>query len=251
MSPSIKSLGKNLLRRFGVEAHGYIPGSSREAQLAAALKHFDIGFVVDVGANEGQFGLELIGSGFTGPILSVEPLPLAHAKLKQQAEQHTQWEVAAPCALGATPGTVAFNVAANSVSSSVLSVTGNSVDAEPGSRHVEKLSVAQSTVDLLMCHHSLPGHGGMLKIDTQGYEWAVLDGARESLGCFDLVMLELSLTELYVGQHLWLDVIHRMDGLGYAMWLIQPEFVDPASGRTLQVNGLFARQSAPQMPNRG
>lgn len=247
MSPSIKSLGKSLLRRVGIEAHSYIPGSSREAQLAAALKHFNIGFVVDVGANEGQFGLELIGSGFAGSILSVEPLPIAHARLKQQAELHAQWEVAAPCALGASPGTVEFHLAANSVSSSVLAVTDSSVDAEPGSRHVETFDVAQSTVDLLVLHHDLPAHGGMLKIDTQGYEWAVLDGARESLVCFDLVMLELSLTELYVGQHLWLDVIHRMDGLGYAMWLIQPEFVDPASGRTLQVNGLFCRRTS----NRG
>ncbi len=247
MSPSIKSLGKSLLRRVGIEAHGYIPGSSREAQLAAALSHFDIGFVVDVGANEGQFGLELIGNGFAGRILSVEPLPVAHSRLKQQAKRHTQWEVAAACALGATPGTVDFHVAANSVSSSVLPVTGSSVDAAPGSRHVERLSVAQSTVDLLLQLHPLPDHGGMLKIDTQGYEWAVLDGAQHSLHCFDLVMLELSLTELYVGQHLWLDVIHRMEGLGYSMWLIQPEFVDPTSGRTLQVNGLFARRT----PNRG
>ena len=59
MSPSIKSLGKSLLRRVGIEAHSYIPGSSREAQLAAALKHFNIGFVVDVGANEGQFGISI------------------------------------------------------------------------------------------------------------------------------------------------------------------------------------------------
>ncbi|WP_418316415.1 FkbM family methyltransferase [Piscinibacter sakaiensis] len=241
MSPQLKSLGKKLLRRVGVEAHSYIPGSSREAQLQAALKHFRIGFVIDVGANEGQFGLELIDSGFGGQILSVEPLPMAHRQLMQRAQQHPQWRIAAPCALGAEAGTVEFHVAANSVSSSVLPVTGSSVDAAPGSRHVEKLSVAQSTVDILVQQHELPRHGGLLKIDTQGYEWAVLDGAEASLDRFDLVMLELSLTELYVGQHLWLDVIHRMERLGFATWLLQPEFVDPTSGRTLQVNGLFAR----------
>lgn len=242
MSPQIKSIGKKLLRRLGIEAHGYIPGSSREAQLAAALRHFGIDFIVDVGANLGQFGLETIDSGFNGRILSVEPLPAAHAQLTQLAAKYPQWDVTAACALGAEEGTVDFHVAANLASSSVLSVTHRSVDAAPGSRHVENLTVALSTVDILVERHNLPMRRGMLKIDTQGYEWAVLDGARKSLERFDLVMLELSLTELYLGQSLWLDVIHRMGELGFSTWLIQPEFVDPSNGRTLQINGVFAQQ---------
>jgi FkbM family methyltransferase len=244
MSPFLKSVGKQFLRRVGIEAHSYIPGSSREAQLAAALRHFGIGFVLDIGANEGQFGLELIENGYTGSILSVEPLPAAHAKLAARAAGSPVWKVARPCALGASTGTVEFHVAANSVSSSVLPVVGSSVDAEPGSRHVETVEVDLSTVDHLVQEHGLPTSGGMLKIDTQGYEWPVLDGALHSLKRFDLVMLELSLTELYRGQRLWLEVIERMAGLGYSVWLIQPEFVDPRTGRSLQVNGLFARSES-------
>jgi FkbM family methyltransferase len=244
MSPFLKSVGKQFLRRVGIEAHSYIPGSSREAQLAAALRHFGIGFVLDIGANEGQFGQELIENGYAGSILSVEPLPTAHARLLARAASHPAWKVAKPCALGAEIGTVEFHVAANSVSSSVLPVVGSSVDAEPGSRHVETVEVELSTVDRLVEEHGLPASGGLLKIDTQGYEWPVLDGAQHSLGRFDLVMLELSLTELYRGQRLWLEVIERMAGLGYAVWLIQPEFVDPRTGRSLQVNGLFARSTS-------
>lgn len=244
MSPFLKSIGKNVLRRIGIEAHSYIPGSSRDAQLAAALRHFETRFVVDIGANEGQFGSELIDNGFSGTILSVEPLPGAHTRLAARAAGHVGWDVARPCAVGASPGSVSFHVAANSVSSSVLEVVGSSVDAEPGSRHVETLEVEMSTVDELVERHALPAARGMLKIDTQGYEWSVLDGAQHSLPRFDLVMLELSLTELYQGQRLWLDMIDRMAGLGYTVWLVQPEFVDPRTGRSLQVNGLFARSAA-------
>jgi FkbM family methyltransferase len=242
MSPSIKSLGKQVLRRVGIEAHSYVPGSSRDAQIAAALRHFGIRFVLDVGANEGQFGQELIDHGYTGGILSVEPLPAAHARLADRAAAHPGWQVARPCAVGAAPGTVDFRVAANSVSSSVLDVVSSSVDAAPGSRQVQTLQVELSTVDDLVDRHGVADSGNLLKIDTQGYEWSVLDGAQRSLARFDLVMLELSLTELYRGQQLWLEVIGRMTGLGYGVWLVQPEFVDPRTGRTLQVNGLFARQ---------
>ncbi len=40
-----------------------------------------------------------------------------------------------------------------------------------------------------------------LKIDTQGYEWAILDGALNTLPYIRSVLLELSLVPLYEGQY--------------------------------------------------
>jgi hypothetical protein len=80
-----------------------------------------------------------------------------------------------------------------------------------------------------------------LKIDTQGYEWQVLDGAPDLLARSSAVLIELSLVPLYEGQHLWHECIARLEAAGLALWALEPVFVDPETGRTLQLDGLFLR----------
>ena len=241
---TLKSSAKQLFRTFGVELHGYIPASSREAQLAAAMRYFGIAHVLDVGANEGQFGLELLGSGFEGQLISFEPLTEAHVKLAKACRAYPNWKAHAPTALGGVPGQIEFHVAANSVSSSALKVLRSSTIAAPESRQTTARTVSVTTIDAIAAEYVLPRRGCMLKADTQGFDWAVLDGAEKTLPGLDLVLLELSLVNLYEGQRLWQDLIARMEGLGFVVWFLQPEFVDPHTGRTLQVNGLFCRTEA-------
>jgi FkbM family methyltransferase len=238
----IKEVAKRSLRQMGIDAHGYRPDASRDAQLKAALDHFGITHAFDIGANEGQFGLELFGSGYRGELVSVEPLQEVHAKLVLAASKQAGWKVHAPVAVGAAPGKMDFYVAANTYSSSALQVTSTSVQAAPQSRQTERREVAVTTVDALQQEYALPAGRSLLKVDTQGFEWSVLDGAGGCLQDFELVLLELSLTQLYVGQRLWLDVVQRMAAAGYGVWMMQSEFVDPATGRTLQANGLFYRE---------
>jgi FkbM family methyltransferase len=237
----LKSSGKKTLRRFGIEAHGYIPGASREAQLMATMKHFGVRQVFDIGANAGQFGRELIDAGYDGQIVSVEPLVEAHAKLQEAARRFPSWMVHPPVAVGASEGETVFHVAENSVSSSAFEVLGASVEAAPASRQVEKRIVPLTTVDSLAAHYGVQAGRSMLKVDTQGYEGPVLDGAQQSLSRFELVLLELSVSPLYAGQMLWLDAIERMKRAGFAVWALSPEFIDPRTGQTLQLNGLFHR----------
>jgi hypothetical protein len=46
---------------------------------------------------------------------------------------------------------------------------------------------------------------------------------------------------LYEGQHLWREVIARLETEGYTLWALKPVFSDMASGRTLQMDGIFYR----------
>jgi hypothetical protein len=80
-----------------------------------------------------------------------------------------------------------------------------------------------------------------LKIDTQGYEWSVLDGVENSISKIHGVLLEMSLVPLYENQYLWEDLILRMNKSGFTLWGIQPGFNDPLSGRSYQVDGIFYR----------
>jgi hypothetical protein len=80
-----------------------------------------------------------------------------------------------------------------------------------------------------------------LKMDTQGYEWHVRDGAVAILSKVRGIQMELSLVQLYEGQRLWRECIERLEAEGSAVWILQPMFFDPITGRTLQYDGLFFR----------
>lgn len=80
-------------------------------------------------------------------------------------------------------------------------------------------------------------------LDTQGFEWQVLDGARDTLPHIKGILIELPLVPLYGGQHLWREMIDRLEAEGFTFWAFGPVFFDQVSGRALQVDGIFYRTS--------
>jgi FkbM family methyltransferase len=213
-------------------------------QLMLALEHFRIDAVIDVGANTGQFATELRGAGFAGDIHSIEPLPDAHAQLARAADGYARWHVLPRVAVGADEQQVEMSIAGNSYSSSVLEMLDRHIAAAPDSAPIGKLSIAQRPLDWVMKGRIPAGASTLLKVDTQGYEFPVLEGAQEILGTARLVLLELSLQPLYRDQKLWLELVAYMNARGFGVWSIQPEFCDPNTGQLLQVNGIFFRQAA-------
>jgi hypothetical protein len=69
----------------------------------------------------------------------------------------------------------------------------------------------------------------------------VLDGARDIFPHIKGILVELSLVPLYEGQHLWREVIDRLEAEGFTLWAFNPVFSDLSQGRTLQVDGVFYR----------
>jgi len=69
----------------------------------------------------------------------------------------------------------------------------------------------------------------------------VLDGAAEVLSRVVGLQLELSLVPLYGGQKLMPELAGRVTSLGFELWEISPAFIDPRSGRLLQVDATFFR----------
>lgn len=242
MLDSHKHRIKRALNSLGVEAHRFHPASSPLARLVASMKAFEIDLVLDVGANTGQYGSDLRAGGYDGQIASFEPITQAHAQLVQRSRHDKKWAVHARCALGACEGEIEINVSANSVSSSVLPMLESHSTAAPGSVYVGRETAPMTTVDDIAGPYLAGSRAPLLKIDTQGYEWQVLDGAAATLRTVRGVQMELSLLPLYEGQHLWRECIERLEGEGFVLWSVQPAFVDPANGRTMQLDGLFFRQ---------
>jgi Methyltransferase FkbM domain len=81
-----------------------------------------------------------------------------------------------------------------------------------------------------------------LKIDTQGYELPVLQGAQEVLKRIRGVQVELSLVPLYKGQASFGQLTGVLGDSGFDLWGFIPGFVDQSTGRMLQFDGIFFRK---------
>ena len=241
MLSSVKQGVKQLLHAAGVEAHRFHPDTSPLARLMAALCHFNIDLVIDIGANEGQFAKELRAGGYSGRIVSFEPLSAAHGRLLQVSDGDTAWHVHPRCALGDRLGEIELNISGNSVSSSILPMLTSHSNAAPESAYLGHESAPLITLDSVAPPYLEGAQAPFLKIDTQGYEWHVLDGARATLPRVSGIQMELSLVPLYEGQRLWRECIERLETAGFVLWALQPVFIDLTNGRTLQWDGLFFR----------
>jgi len=207
-----------------------------------ALRAHGIDTVLDIGANTGQFGRALRQAGFAGRIHSVEPLAEAGVALRARAARDGNWTVQR-AAVSDEPGVLTMNVAGNSVSSSVLPMLERHAAAAPASRYVGVEPVEATTVDRIVADHVLSPAVTLLKIDVQGYESAVLDGAAKTLGEFGAVRTEMSLVPLYQGQALLTDLVSRLDQHGFELWFVDPGFVEPNTRRLLQLDGVFFRRA--------
>ena len=237
----IKKTARALLRKFGLEVHRFRPDQKIAPLLATSLEHFKIDLVLDVGANVGQFASLLRRDGYTGRIISFEPLSEAYAELQRSASLDTAWEISPRCALGNSVGAAEINISGNSWSSSLLPMLGAHEAAAPASVYTGKETVSIRTLDSVSPRYLAGAHAPFLKIDTQGFEWSVLDGARETIPKLKGIMVELSLVPLYEGQHLWDAIIDRLEREGFTLWSLQPAFTDRVSGRILQLDGVFYR----------
>lgn len=237
----LKKLTRNLVHATGFDLHRLNAASNPSAQLLAAFNYVQVDTVFDVGANVGQFARKLRSAGFEGKIISFDPLTAAHARLSRSAKNDSKWLVHPRAAVGDHDGEIEINIAGNSVSSSVLPMLDAHSSAAVGSAYVASERTPLIRLDTVAEHYLSADSRPFIKIDTQGFEWQVLDGANETLKRARGVLLELSLVPLYDGQRLWREIIERMEKEGFTLWAIQKGFTDPRTGRSLQADGIFLR----------
>ncbi|HKC26615.1 MAG TPA: FkbM family methyltransferase [Jatrophihabitans sp.] len=228
------------LRNLLYRRHLDLVADPYPARVAATLAHHGLTTVLDVGANIGQYASALRACGYRGAIVSCEPLSDAFAHLRRRAEHDTGWETL-NTAVGDRTGTADINVSANSFSSSLLTMTHAHTSAAPGSETVATEPVPLTTVAEIVKERGLDPSRTLLKIDTQGYEAPVLDGAGSLVGELAAISLELSFVALYEGQQLFDDLVARLRESGYVLYAIEGGFGDRRTGRMLQCDGLFVR----------
>jgi FkbM family methyltransferase len=230
------------LRRVGLDLVRYDAERFPELRRLQLLRDRRADLVLDVGANDGTFVGGLRAGGYRGRIVSFEPQSAAFSKLLAATAGDPDWDCRR-VALGATEGEVELHLAGNSSSSSLLDMTTQHVTSAPESRYIGSESVRVVRLDAIRDEHVRPTDRVYLKVDVQGSELAVLEGAEVTLRQAVVVDAELSLVPLYDGAPTFDVVIEHLSERGFGLLALEPVFADPATGRLLQVDGLFGRDS--------
>jgi FkbM family methyltransferase len=237
----LKALVKGTLHSMGFDLLRYRPLQSSDVRLARMLVSRKINLIFDIGANIGQFAGVVREHGYRERIVSFEPLTSAWGILKESSKSDSNWEVAPRMAIGNADGETEIHVSANSYSSSVLGRLRALETAAPESRYVSAERTPLRRLDSVAAEYIRPGSKLFLKIDTQGFETQVLEGAVESLKHAVGLHIEVSFVSLYEGQALFPQISSLLRAAGFEMWDMTPNFYDPTSLRMLQGDAVFFR----------
>jgi FkbM family methyltransferase len=210
------------------------------AQRARFMNDAAITVVLDVGAYIGDYASSLRRFGYKGRIESFEPLARAHAELSSRTANDPLW-TCHRLAVGDRSGTLTLHVAGNEVSSSALGMLRRHMQGDPGSSYVRSEQVSIRTLDELGLTEATDRT--YLKADVQGFEQRVLAGAGHTLESVRLLELELSLVKLYEDGPLLPDMLEYLKDLHFELIWFERAFIEAGTGRLLQLDGIFAKDS--------
>ncbi len=237
----LKELIHRALHKAGFDFIRYDARRFKEFRFKSMLAEHNVNLVFDVGANTGEFGKDLRQLGYRGRIVSFEPISAVWARLKDASLNDPMWEIAPRCAIGSEDGEIEIHISGATASSSALNMLDAHLKAAPQSKYVDSETAPLWRLDTIGLDYLREDSVVLIKIDTQGFEGPVLQGAPELIKSAIGLQLELSLVPLYENQLLFDSLFAEVRNAGFEMWDCSPGFVDHQSGRVLQVDASFFR----------
>ncbi|HSS12541.1 MAG TPA: FkbM family methyltransferase [Rhizomicrobium sp.] len=198
-----------------------------------------VDLVLEVGANKGAFAQSLRSAGYTGQIISIEPLSAAFAVLQDKCAQDGNWDCH-KLAIGEADAETTINVSANSYSSSLLPVRARTLEIEPRIGYVAEETVVLRRLDSLLPKVT-EAQRIFLKIDAQGSEGKVIEGGRSIFDRIAMVQMELAWTPSYEGQAEMGEMVDVMRELGLEPGSVAPSWTDKATGLMPEIDVTFFR----------
>lgn len=193
--------------------------------------------IIDIGANTGQFAGRFLKILPNATVISFEPIKGVYDDLiKNTAGLKVK---AFNFALGDKDETVEINVSKHSPSSSLLEMADLHTKVFTGTEFEKKESIIVKTLDGVA-----PQLGDLgkfiVKMDVQGFEDRVIRGGKETLKKADLILLETSFQELYVGQVLFNGIYDLLNELGFEFRGNLSQALNPKDGSILYADSVFA-----------
>lgn len=231
---------KRVLRKLGFDVVRYHP------IFDIVLKKYAIDTVIDVGANNGQFALDIHARLPSATIYSFEPLHDTYKELVENLKDVPTFR-AFNVGLGDAAETKTIFRSSFSPSSSLLPMTDlhkklypKSAGATPETITIRKLNDVASGMNL---------NGNVLvKLDVQGYEDKVLRGGTEVLRHAKVLVTEVSFVTLYEGQPLFNDIYTIARELGFTYAGSRERHYSSQTGELLYEDSIFVKQAVSPSP---
>jgi len=212
-------------------------------QLMSFLKEYKVNFVLDVGANVGQFAVDIRDAGYTGELLSFEPEPIAFNTLSLKSSKDKKWHVY-NLALSNSNCLANFHVSSDDALSSSLNFpTQLQLNTYPKSATSKDILVNCVTLDgyIGKFHDDRESKVIALKLDVQGHELKVLEGAKEVLQEISLIYCEVSFSYLYESQPSFFELLDFLDKVGFE--LVDIRNLKYSSKRLVQSDLILVKKS--------
>jgi len=209
------------------------PVASAQQALHRLRKH-EIGFnsLIDVGASDGRWS-KMFAAQFPGKRHLLLDANRTHLEaLEYSCKKNPDWEFRL-CAVGQEKGTLYFD------DSDPL---GGHLAKSPINEHYKPCSV--ETIDDLVLETGLPGPY-FVKLDTHGVELPILEGAKQTLGNTNVLVIEAyNFTFGEPAVPFW-DLCHYMFQLGFRPLDVFDILYREVDNAFWQFDLLFARSSLP------
>jgi len=222
----MKQILKSFLHGFGLDLVTYRP-------FLELLPEWNIKTVLDVGANIGQFGVQLRQAGYRGHIVSFEPTREAFQRLQTRCRKDSSWE-AVNMALGHETKSESVQIPSDSRLTSFL---------PPLRDHnfVKKEQLQITRLDEWLNQRSLDLPKTCLKLDVQGFEKEILLGCGDFLCDFGAIIVELAFCKSYQGQAHAGEMINFLQSNGFSIWATRRGLWTPQGNREMEFDALFKR----------
>ena len=208
---------------------GYSQLAMGHALRNLAAKDLDVTWLIDVGAHNGEWTRLASRIFENSRILLIEPLSEKRKTLNRIAGKSQRF-VYRDDLISHTEGMkVPFFEYG----------TGSSIYREHG-RPVDSKEIITSTLDAVAKKIGIgEADSILLKLDVQGAELDVLQGATDVLPRVKCIVLEMSLVPYNDGAPTFDDLFDALRRLNFALFDIAGEHRDPRNGRLLQVDMVF------------
>lgn len=218
--------------------------SAWQLEMSTVLHDGEIGLVIDVGANEGQFAQSIRDLGYKKQLISFEPDKEVFQILQEKSKQDPLWQVV-NLALGAEDKKLFFNVYRDSKLSSFREGDGsnstrfiNSFDEHRKvEMYVKRLDAVWGEVQ-----KSDGGEKMILKLDTQGYDIEAFKGIGDLKKRVKYILTELSVIPIYKDLSGYTEALQFYESEGYGPVALIPVTRNHGDGRVIEFDCLLTER---------
>jgi FkbM family methyltransferase len=242
---SMKQMVRRLARSGGLYVSRYPPPETLAFHLKQLTRRLEINCVLDVGAHRGGYARLLRGeAGFGGEIVSFEPAAASFAALRAALAGDRRWR-GHGYALGRSAGTATLRLFAESELNTLLAPSRYGVErfptmASPLPAQTVEVRRLADVFDEVTAH--VPDPRVLLKVDTQGYDLEVIEGAAEVLCRVAALQLELPVKHVYDGVPGLAVTLGRLDELGFEVTGMFPVTRDRDLLRVIEFDCVLRRE---------